>query len=140
MVNVTRDCGADLERVFTTAMLDILRSSVYNGLNLDGSTACLGRTLCHGETIPGGLSVRYWTVKCLVVLGGGEGGREGGHHSTVLTLETAALAFSLLGDHSSDFQTFLNLLTEEEDWPQPHREMRRERNFNCAKLFSECKV
>ena len=48
---MTRECGADLERVVTTAMLDILKSSVYNRLNLDGSTACLGRTLCHGETM-----------------------------------------------------------------------------------------
>ena len=74
------------------------------------------------------------------VVGGAE--REGGHPGTVLTLETAALAFSLLEDHSSDFQTFLNLLTEEEEQerPAPHREMRRERNLNCAKLFPECKV
>ena len=52
LVNVSRDCGPDLERVMGTAMLDILKSSVYNGLNLDGSTACLGRSLCHGEKIP----------------------------------------------------------------------------------------
>ena len=73
------------------------------------------------------------------VVGGAE--REGGHPGTLLTLETAALAFSLLEDHSSDFQTFLNLLTEEEERPPPHQEMRRrERNLNCAKLFPECKV
>ena len=44
MVNETRECGADLERVERVArraMLDLLQSS--------GSTACLGRTLCHGE-------------------------------------------------------------------------------------------
>ena len=44
LVNETRECGADLERVervVRRAMLDLLQSS--------GSTACLGRTLCHGE-------------------------------------------------------------------------------------------
>ena len=51
LVNVTRECGPDLERVVTTAMMEILKSSVYNRLNLDGSTACLGRTLCHGEKL-----------------------------------------------------------------------------------------
>ena len=77
----------------------------------------------------------------LVVVGGGE--REGDHPGTVLTLQTAALAFSLLGDHSSDFQTFLTLLTrtEDEETQPPHQEIRRTgRNLNCAKLFPECKV
>ena len=75
-----------------------------------------------------------------------EGGRGRAQPGTVLTLQTAALAFSLLDDHSSDFQTFLNLVTGDfteditEDWPRPHREIRRERNLNCAKLFPECKV
>ena len=64
----------------------------------------------------------------------------GGREATVLTLETAALAFSLLKDHSSDFKTFLDLLTEEEERPASHRERERERIFNCAKLFPECKV
>ena len=72
------------------------------------------------------------------VVGGAE--REGGHPGTVFTLETAALAFSLLEDHSSGFQTFLDLLTEEEERPPSHRERGRERNWNCAKLFPECKV
>ena len=62
--------------------------------------------------------------------------REQGNPGTLLALETAALAFSLLEDHSSDFQTFLDLLTEEEERPPSHRE----RNLNCAKLFPECKV
>ena len=46
---MTRECGEDLERVVSRAMMDLLKSSVHTGLNLDGSTACLGRTLCHGE-------------------------------------------------------------------------------------------
>ena len=79
-----------------------------------------------------------------------EGGRGRAQPGTVLTLQTAALAFSLLDDHSSDFQNFLNLVTGDftediteditEDWSRPHREIRRERNLNCAKLFPECKV
>ena len=69
------------------------------------------------------------------------GEKEGDHPGSVLTLETAALAFSLLGDHSSDFQTFLTLLTEDAETQSPHQEIRRTaRNFNCAKLFPECKV
>ena len=61
----------------------------------------------------------------------------GGHPGTSFTLQTTALAFSLLGDHSLDFQTFLNLITEDITEDQ---EIRRERKLNCAELFPECKV
>ena len=72
LVNVTRDCGPDLERVMSKAMLDILQSSVYNGLSLDGSTACLGRTLCQGEKSE--RSEICWRVECS---SGGRGRKRG---------------------------------------------------------------
>ena len=46
---LTSQCG-QLEKVLSRAALNILTSSVLNGINLDGSSDCLRRSLCHGET------------------------------------------------------------------------------------------
>ena len=54
-----------------------------------------------------------------------------GSHNHQVSIHTVALAFSLIDDHSSDFQRFLDQITEDR---------MEDGELECDELFPDCKV
>eukprot|EP00090_Calanus_glacialis_P024163 TRINITY_DN37511_c0_g1_i1.p1 TRINITY_DN37511_c0_g1~~TRINITY_DN37511_c0_g1_i1.p1 ORF type:complete len:214 (+),score=53.34 TRINITY_DN37511_c0_g1_i1:59-700(+) len=93
MMNATSsqaDCNTDYTAKASEALLDILKVAVYNQIENEGSRACLGKQLCQSSQQLGKSGV--WT--------------------TLLTLQSAGLAYLQLEDHSADFGQFIENIAQ----------------------------
>ena len=108
MMNATSsqaDCNTDYTAKVSEALLDILKVAVYNQIENEGSRACLGKQLCQSRISQSTILIIY------KILGSQQLGKSG-VWSTLLTLQSAGLAYLQLEDHSADFGQFIENIAQ----------------------------